>query len=715
MLDPLTGCEPAALGPNCSNARFQIMEARGIVATSHQTSFQACLEQLLGQVDPDEHHLADARLALAPDRADIAAHHLVHALEHDLLFHGLDIEHAFVAQHVGAVDLDHRAQEVFQLGGVEGARGLEHEGLHVVVVGVVVRVIAVLTVFMPMVMTAIRTVLVAVVMAVSMRVVLEEVRVDVELGVQVEAAQVQHVLDGNFAKVDPVLGRTGVHVLDAVGQGIGLFGRDQVGLAQENLVGKPDLTASFLTAVELGLAMFGVHQGQDRVQQVLVGDVIVHEKGLSHGAGVGQAGGLDHDALELELAIATFGRQVAQGGAQVLADRAADATVVHLDDLLVGVGHEDVVVDVFFTELVFDDGDFLSVTLGQDAFEQGGFAAAEKTGKDGDGDQTHNTSVALTVRPCDHRVALFLLCLNYDTDSVSEPSQSRPQRADKKHSAQVSRDRRSLFERVVEFINPGPDSTDELIESLAEAEHRELIEPQSRVMLEGVIRMADMTAGDVMVAAPRIDFLDIEQPYEALLAEVINTGHSRFPVFDGSRDNIIGVLMAKDLLKLQRAPGLSLRTLLRSPMFVPESKGLNELLRDFRTSRNHLAIVIDEFGKTAGLITIEDVLEEIVGEIEDEFDDEASDSSIFTLADGSQRVAGDTLIEDVNEAFGTQFPIDEFDTIGGLVAHELGKVPRRGEVFELGGLRLSVMLARGGSVRWFKVTRLPVSESLPEA
>jgi magnesium and cobalt transporter len=308
-----------------------------------------------------------------------------------------------------------------------------------------------------------------------------------------------------------------------------------------------------------------------------------------------------------------------------------------------------------------------------------------------------------------------LLCLNYDTDSVSDPSQSRPSRADKKHSAQALRDRRSLFDRVVEFINPGPDSTDELIESLAEAENRELIEPQSRIMLEGVIRMADMTAGDVMVAAPRIDFLDIEQPYEALLAEVINTGHSRFPVFDGSRDNIIGVLMAKDLLKLQRAPGLSLRTLLRSPMFVPESRGLNELLRDFRTSRNHLAIVIDEFGKTAGLVTIEDVLEEIVGEIEDEFDDAARDSSIFTLADGSQRVAGDTLIEDVNQAFGTQFPVDEFDTIGGLVAHELGKVPRRGEVFELGGLRLSVMLARGGAVRWFKVTRLPVSESLPEA
>lgn len=249
------------------------------------------------------------------------------------------------------------------------------------------------------------------------------------------------------------------------------------------------------------------------------------------------------------------------------------------------------------------------------------------------------------------------------------------------------------------------------METLADAEQRDVIGPQSRVMLEGVLRMADLTAGDAMVAAPRIDFLDIDTPYEALLHEVIDTGHSRFPVFEGSRDNIIGLLMTKDLLKLQRAPELNLRTLLRAPIFVPESKGLNELLRDFRSSRSHLAIVIDEFGKTAGLITIEDVLEEIVGEIEDEFDDEASDSSIFTLADGSHRVAGDTLLEDVNASFGVSLSVEEFDTIGGFVAHELGRVPRRGEVTEVGGLRLVVMLTRGGSVRWFKVTPLPSHES----
>ena len=266
-------------------------------------------------------------------------------------------------------------------------------------------------------------------------------------------------------------------------------------------------------------------------------------------------------------------------------------------------------------------------------------------------------------------------------------------------------DKRNLFQRLIEFMSPGVDSRDELIEALADAEHRELIAPESRMMLEGVIRMADLTAGDVMVAAPHMDHLDIDAPYDELLHLVIGTAHSRFPVYEGQRDNIIGILMAKDLLKLQRSPDLNLRTLLRPAVFVPESKGLNELLRDFRSNRNHLAIVIDEFGNTAGLLTIEDVLEQIVGEIEDEFDDKDGESSVYTLADGSHRVAGDAEIGAVNESFGAQLPQQNFDTIGGLIAHELGRVPRRGEAVAMGGLLFSVMLTRGGAVRWFKVTR----------
>jgi magnesium and cobalt transporter len=274
--------------------------------------------------------------------------------------------------------------------------------------------------------------------------------------------------------------------------------------------------------------------------------------------------------------------------------------------------------------------------------------------------------------------------------------------------------KRNLFQRIVEFVHPGPDSTDQLISTLADAEDKELIAPESRMMLEGVIRMADMTAGDVLVAAPRMDMLDIDAPYDDLLHIVIDTGHSRFPVYEGERENIIGILMAKDLLKLQRAPELNLRTLLRPAVFVPESKGLNELLRDFRSNRNHLALVVDEFGSTAGLLTIEDVLEEIVGEIEDEFDEKNGESSIYTLADGSQRVAGDTDIHAVNEAFAARLPEEDFDTIGGLVSHHVGRVPRRGESATLGGLCFTVMLTRGGAVRWFKVTRAP-DEALESA
>ncbi|WP_238139603.1 HlyC/CorC family transporter [Roseateles aquatilis] len=291
---------------------------------------------------------------------------------------------------------------------------------------------------------------------------------------------------------------------------------------------------------------------------------------------------------------------------------------------------------------------------------------------------------------------------------MSEPQPSRPA----KHGGRGN-DHRGLLDRVLEFLHPGPDSTSELIETLAEAEERDLIAPESRQMLEGVLRMAELSAGDVMVAAPRMDLLDIQSTTDELLGAVIDTGHSRFPVYDGQRDNIIGILLAKDLLKLQRAPELNVRALLRPAVFVPESKGLNELLRDFRSNRNHLAIVIDEFGNTAGLITIEDVLEEIVGEIEDEFDVDVGDgdAGIYTLADGSYRVAGDADIDAVNDAFGLKLSDADFDTIGGMVAHEHGRVPRRGETVEIAGLRFAVMINRGGAVRWFKVTRTPASEA----
>ena len=269
-------------------------------------------------------------------------------------------------------------------------------------------------------------------------------------------------------------------------------------------------------------------------------------------------------------------------------------------------------------------------------------------------------------------------------------------------------DKRSFLQKLAEFIHPGPDSTAELIETLAEAEDNQIIGAESRAMLEGVIRMADMSAGDVMVPATRMDLIDINATQDELLHMVIDTAHSRFPVFETERENIIGILMAKDLLKLQRAPELNIRALLRPAVFVPESKGLNDLLREFRGNRNHLAVVIDEFGRTAGLITIEDVLEQIVGEIEDEFDIEADAGDIYALADNTYRVSGDTAIERVKEAFAVTLAgsddDEQFDTIGGLIAHEMGHVPKRGEHHVMAGLNFAVLHTKGGAVKWFKVS-----------
>jgi magnesium and cobalt transporter len=283
--------------------------------------------------------------------------------------------------------------------------------------------------------------------------------------------------------------------------------------------------------------------------------------------------------------------------------------------------------------------------------------------------------------------------------AVSDPHPAR-------HSEKE--DKRTFLQKLAEFIHPGPDSTAELIETLAEAEDNNIIGAESRIMLEGVIRMADMTAGDVMVPATRMDLVNINAGFDDLLHTVIETAHSRFPVYENERENIIGILMAKDLLKLQRAPELNIRALLRPAVFVPESKGLNDLLRDFRGNRNHLAIAIDEFGRVAGLVTIEDVLEQIVGEIEDEFDIAEDEGDIFGLADKTYRVSGDTAIERVNDAFGVTLvgsdPDDQFDTIGGLIAHEMGHVPKKGERHTLAGLNFVVLHTKGGAVKWFKVS-----------
>ncbi len=296
--------------------------------------------------------------------------------------------------------------------------------------------------------------------------------------------------------------------------------------------------------------------------------------------------------------------------------------------------------------------------------------------------------------------------------TIATTAYSAPPEVSDPHPARISEreDKRSFLQKIGEFFHPGPDSKTELIDALVAAQDNQVIGAQSLGMLEGVIRMSDMSAGDVMVSTTQMDLIDINEPEDQLINLVIDTAHSRFPVYEGERDNIIGILMAKDLLKLQRAPELNIRALLRPVVFVPESKRLNDLLGEFRGNRNHLAIVIDEFGRVAGLITIEDVLEQIVGEIEDEFDVSDDAGDIFGLVDHSYRVSGTTAIERVEQAFevklkSTDTDTDaDFDTIGGLIAHQVGHVPRRGERHSLAGLDFVVMHTRGGAVTWFKVS-----------
>lgn len=270
--------------------------------------------------------------------------------------------------------------------------------------------------------------------------------------------------------------------------------------------------------------------------------------------------------------------------------------------------------------------------------------------------------------------------------------------------------KKAWWQRFISKIIKGPKTKDDLIELIESAENHQYIGAESRVMLEGVLKISDMRAGDIMVPSPRMDMLDIEKSVEDLLQQVINIGHSRYPVYEKEKENIIGILMAKDLLKLQRAPELNIKILLRTTVFVPESKNLIDLLRDFKRNRNHMAMVVDEFGRIAGLVTFEDVLEEIVGEIEDEFDTQTDQGEIYSLVDKSFRVAGQTSIENINKSFGVDLPkqVDEenFDTIGGLIAHEMGRVPLKGEYKDMQGLRFEVMHARSGAVKWYRVKRL---------
>ena len=270
---------------------------------------------------------------------------------------------------------------------------------------------------------------------------------------------------------------------------------------------------------------------------------------------------------------------------------------------------------------------------------------------------------------------------------------------------------RSLFERLTALISPEPENRSELLELLHDAHERNLIDADALSMIEGVFQVSDLSARDIMIPRSQMDVVDISKPIEDWLPMVLQTAHSRFPAVDGNRDKVIGILLAKDLLRYYAEETFDLRGMLRPAVFIPESKPLNVLLRDFRANRNHIAIVVDEYGGVAGLITIEDVLEQIVGDIEDEYDFDEEEDNVLRIKDGDAgprwRVKALTEISQCNEEIGAALSSDDVDTIGGLVANHLGRMPRKGETFDIDNLRFEVLRADARQVHVLLIEKIP--------
>lgn len=238
----------------------------------------------------------------------------------------------------------------------------------------------------------------------------------------------------------------------------------------------------------------------------------------------------------------------------------------------------------------------------------------------------------------------------------------------------------TLLERLSTLLLREPEDREQLITLLRSAHDHNLLDADGLAMIEGVMQVAEMQARDIMVPRAQMDVIDVNEPPDRFIPLVIETAHSRFPVIGEGKDDVIGILLAKDLLRYYAGEEeFNVREMLRPAVFIPESKPLNVLLKEFRKNRNHIAIVVDEYGGVAGLITIEDVLEQIVGDIEDEYDFDEAEDNIVQEKRGVYRVKALTEIADFNAAFGTAFSDEEFDTVGGLVLKRFGRVPKRGE------------------------------------
>lgn len=250
-----------------------------------------------------------------------------------------------------------------------------------------------------------------------------------------------------------------------------------------------------------------------------------------------------------------------------------------------------------------------------------------------------------------------------------------------------------LLERLSSLLLREPEDREQLITLLHSAFERNLLDAEALSMMEGVIQVSERQVGEIMLPRSQMDVIDISELPEKFIPFVIETAHSRFPVIDGNKDNIIGILLAKDLLRYYAGEEFEVRDMLRPAIFVPESKRLNVLLRDFRSNRNHIALVVDEYGGVCGMVTIEDVLEQIVGEIEDEYDFDEDEDNIIPVGKNSWRVKAATEIADLNTELKSNFSDEEYDTVGGLVLKAAGQLPKRGERLTLGNMIFTVLRA----------------------
>lgn len=275
-------------------------------------------------------------------------------------------------------------------------------------------------------------------------------------------------------------------------------------------------------------------------------------------------------------------------------------------------------------------------------------------------------------------------------------------------------DKPRWLERLSHFLLREPEDREQLIELLHSAYENSLLDADALAMIEGVLQVSEMQVRDVMIPRSQMDVIDITDAPEKFIPFVIETAHSRFPVIDDNKDDIIGILLAKDLLRYYAGEDFNVRDMLRPAVFIPEAKRLNVLLKEFRSNRNHIAIVVDEYGGVAGMVTIEDVLEQIVGDIEDEYDFDETEDNILRDVNGRYRVKALTEIADLNEALGTSLSDEEFSTIGGLVVSKFGHLPKRGEQTTFNLLRFTVLRADSRRLHSVIIEVLPDPAQIPE-